>query len=129
MKLHLDEPAFETLLLDVAGRTGIRADIIEKDYYVTLLLNELAGKQEEVPAYFKGGTALYKALGSIRRFSEDIDLTVAVDNCSNSQAKKRLDKAANGYLSLPGDSEDPDNENRKGSRTSIYHYKSVVDVD
>ena len=122
MKLHLDEPAFETLLLDVAGRTGIRADIIEKDYYVTLLLNELAGKQKEVPAYFKGGTALYKALGSIRRFSEDIDLTVAIDDCSNSQAKKRLDKAANGYLSLPRDSEDPGSENRKGSRTSIYHY-------
>jgi len=129
MKLHLDEPAFETLLLDVAGRTSIRADILEKDYYVSLLLNELAGKQIEVSAYFKGGTALYKALGSIRRFSEDIDLTVAIDNCSNSQAKKRLDKAANGYLSLPRDSEDPDNENRKGSRTSIYHYKSVVDVD
>jgi predicted nucleotidyltransferase component of viral defense system len=129
MKLHLDEPAFETLLLYVTGRTGIRADIIEKDYYVTLLLSELAGKQKEVPAYFKGGTALYKALGSIRRFSEDIDLTVAVDNCSNSQAKKRLDKAANGYLSLPRDSEDPENENRKGSITSIYHYQSVVDVD
>jgi len=93
------------------------------------LLNELAGKQKEVSAYFKGGTALYKALGSIRRFSEDIDLTVAVDYCSNSQAKKRLDKAANGYLSLLRDSDDPDNENRKGSRTSIYHYKSVVDVD
>lgn len=93
------------------------------------MLNELAGKQKEVSAYFKGGTALYKALGSIRRFSEDIDLTVAVDYCSNSQAKKRLDKAANGYLSLLRDSDDPDNENRKGSRTSIYHYKSVVDVD
>ncbi|WP_418790860.1 nucleotidyl transferase AbiEii/AbiGii toxin family protein [Phosphitispora sp. TUW77] len=129
MKLHLDEPAFETLLLDVAGRTSIRADILEKDYYVTLLLNELADKQKEIPAYFKGGTALYKALGSIRRFSEDIDITVAVDNCSNSQAKKQLDKAANGYSSLQRDSEDPDDENRKGSRTSIYHYKSVVDVD
>jgi len=76
MKLHSDSSALETLLLDISGRTGIRADIIEKDYYVTLILKELADKQKDIPAYFKGGTALYKALGSIRRFSEDIDLTV-----------------------------------------------------
>ncbi len=129
MKLHLDEPAFATLLIDVAQKTGIRADIIEKDYYVTLILNELAGKQHILPAYFKGGTALYKALGSIRRFSEDIDLTVEVSDCSNSQAKKRLTKAANGYKSLPRNINDPASENNKGSITSIYTYQSVVDTD
>ncbi|MDD3926796.1 MAG: nucleotidyl transferase AbiEii/AbiGii toxin family protein [bacterium] len=92
MKLHSDSSALETLLLDISSRTGIRADIIEKDYYVTLILKELADKQKDIPAYFKGGTALYKALGSIRRFSEDIDLTVSVTDCSNSQAKKRLEE-------------------------------------
>jgi predicted nucleotidyltransferase component of viral defense system len=61
--------------LDIQEKTEVRADIIEKDYYVTLMLNELAGNQSELYAYFKGGTALYKALGSIRRFSEDINLT------------------------------------------------------
>ena len=75
--------------------------IVEKDYYVTLLLRELAGKQAELPAYFKGGTALYKAQKSIRRFSEDIDLTVCIDNCSNNQAKKRLELATKKYQSLP----------------------------
>ena len=79
MKLHNDRLAFETLLLDISERTGIRADIIEKDYFVSLLLKELAEKQDQAFAYFKGGTALYKALGSVRRFSEDVDLTVSVD--------------------------------------------------
>lgn len=129
MKLHLESLAFETLLLDVSERTGIRADIIEKDYYVTLLLKELAEKQKDVPAYFKGGTALYKALGSIRRFSEDIDLTVSVEDCSNSQAKRRLERAAIEYLCLSRNKEDQDNANRKGSITSIYNYNSVVDID
>jgi predicted nucleotidyltransferase component of viral defense system len=129
MKLHLEPSAFETLLLDTSERTGIRADIIEKDYYVTLVLKELAGKQNEVPAYFKGGTALYKALGSIRRFSEDIDLTVSVEDCSNSQAKKRLERAALEYSCLVRDKADQDDDNRKGSITSVYKYNSVVDID
>lgn len=51
---------------------GVRLDILEKDYYVSLLLRELAEKQKELPAYFKGGTALYKAQKSIRRFSQDM---------------------------------------------------------
>lgn len=129
MRLHLDKPAFETLILAIAEQTNIRADVIEKDYYVTLLLKELANMQKDLPAYFKGGTALYKALGGIRRFSEDIDLTVSIDGCTNNQAKTRLGNAANKYLSLFRDREDADNDNRKGSITSIYKYTSVVDVD
>jgi len=129
MKLHLDKTAFEALLLTIAEQTNIRADVIEKDYYVTLLLKELADMQKDLPAYFKGGTALYKALGGIRRFSEDIDLTVSIDGCTNNQAKKRLEKAATNYASLLRNREDADNDNRKGSITCIYKYASVVDVD
>ena len=93
MKLHEDKFAFLNIINLIHEASGIRSDILEKDYYVTLLLRELADKQAELPAYFKGGTALYKAQKSIRRFSEDIDLTVCIDNCSNSQAKKRLELA------------------------------------
>ena len=93
MKLHEDKFAFLNIINLIHEASSIRADILEKDYYVTLLLRELAGKQVTLPAYFKGGTALYKAQKSIRRFSEDIDLTVCIDNCSNSQAKKRLEMA------------------------------------
>jgi len=70
MKLHQDREAFGDLLSDISRRTGIRSDIIEKDYYLTLLLWELAEKQGTLPAYFKGGTALYKAIGRMKRFSE-----------------------------------------------------------
>ena len=62
MKLHLDQPAFETLLLSESESSGIRADILEKDYYVTLFLNELADKQDQAFAYFKGGLHYTKQL-------------------------------------------------------------------
>ena len=101
MKLHEDKFAFLNIINLIHEDSSIRADILEKDYYVTLLLRELAGKQVTLPAYFKGGTALYKAQKSIRRFSEDIDLTVCIDNCSNSQAKKRLEMATKKYQALP----------------------------
>ena len=129
MKLHLDQPAFETLLLNESESSGIRADILEKDYFVTLILNELANKQDQAFAYFKGGTALYKAIGSIRRFSEDIDLTVSIEGCTNSQAKKRVERATLEYSCLPRNKEDEQDTNTKGSITSIYQYKSVVSVD
>lgn len=132
MDLHLDTSAFETLILEQSERTGLRRDVLEKDYYVSLILDELSEKQktDHLPAYFKGGTALYKALKRIRRFSEDIDLTVYVEDCpSNSQKQKRLEEATEKYHSLIWNKEDPGNVNKKGSITTIYNYDSVVDVD
>ena len=91
MKLHKDKQAMELLITNISGRTGVRRDVLEKDYYVTLLLKELTTKKDQNFSYFKGGTALYKALKSVRRFSEDIDLTVYVSDLdSQSQKQKRL---------------------------------------
>lgn len=129
MKLHRDKFSFLNIIGLIHGVTGIREDILEKDYYVTLLLRELSEKQENLPAYFKGGTALYKAQKSIRRFSEDIDLTICIDNCSGSQAKKRLETATKKYLSLPRTSRKELEDDRKGSITAVYDYTPAVTVD
>jgi len=126
LKLHNDIEGFLALLRIVSDNAGIRPDVLEKDYYITLFLNELSVWQATLPIYFKGGTALYKALGSIRRFSEDIDLTVCIDGCNNSQAKRRLDKAANGYQSLPRTASKGMESNQKGAITSVYDYPSVI---
>ena len=129
MKLHRDKYSFLNIIGLIHSVTGIREDILEKDYYVTLLLKELSEKQETLPAYFKGGTALYKAQKSIRRFSEDIDLTICIDNCSGSQAKKRLETATKKYLSLPRTSRKELEDDRKGSITAVYDYMPLVTVD
>ena len=129
MKLHRDKYSFLNIIGLIHSVTGIREDILEKDYYVTLLLKELSEKQKTLPAYFKGGTALYKAQKSIRRFSEDIDLTIYIDNCSGSQAKKRLETATKKYLSLPRTSRKELEDDRKGSITAVYDYTPAVTVD
>lgn len=129
MRLHEDKDAFQALLSNIGQRTNIREDIIEKDYYLTMLLYELAGRQESLPAYFKGGTALYKALGEMVRFSEDIDLTVEARNCTPSQGKRRLEQAANGYHALPRTTDKARESNRRGSITSVYEYTPVTMVD
>ncbi|MDD3543092.1 MAG: hypothetical protein DBY38_07950 [Clostridium cadaveris] len=129
MNLHQDKDAFEALLSDVSRRTGIRSDIVEKDYYLTLLLWELSEKQNFLPAYFKGGTALYKSIGRMKRFSEDIDLTVAVQDCSKSQGKKRLETSANGYHTLSRTTDKARESNQRGSITSVYEYVPVTAVD
>lgn len=104
MKLHEDKNAFRVLLDDVHTKTGYRADVLEKDYYVVLILKELAGMQNDgLPAYFKGGTALYKALKTTNRFSEDIDLSVDSRECSRTQNDKRLERAVKKYVSLQRD--------------------------
>ena len=102
MKLHLDKEAFRVLIDTIHTQTGYRSDVLEKDYYVSLILKELAEKQSNgLPAYFKRGTALYKALKTTNRFSEDIDLSVDTRNCSRTQNDRRLEQATKKiYLSV-----------------------------
>lgn len=129
MKLHTDKDAFSVIIDNVSERTGIRKDIIEKDYYVVLMLFELAEKQKEIPAYFKGGTALYKALKTLNRFSEDIDLTVEIKDCSKNQGKLRLERASNKYKSLQRTSNKEKELNTRGSITTIYDYEPITVID
>lgn len=128
MKLHLDRDAFRVLIDIISGKTGYRKDVIEKDYYVTMILKELSAFQKEgLPAYFKGGTALYKALHSVRRFSEDIDLSVDVRDCSRTQGDKRLNKATKKYISIPRNPEE--GRSNRSEVISFYRYDPVVEYD
>ncbi len=126
----MNKTILEELILNVNSRTGIRNDILEKDYYVCLVLKDLASKQKELQAYFKGGTAIYKILNHMNRFSEDIDLTVKVnENESNNSNKTRLKKSALGYningLTLVQD----ETIDKKGSITSFYQYSSLFNLN
>ncbi len=128
MLLHLNKFEFENFIEIIKDRENVDKDIIEKDYYVCLVLKELAKKQDYLKAYFKGGTAVYKILDTMNRFSEDIDLTVKVlPEESNTKNKKRLKESALGYkiegLELIKD-ECIDN---KGSITGVYKYQSVYE--
>lgn len=88
MKLHNNKEAFNSLIQLVSDYYKIDSALVEKDYFVTLLLQELAIR---IPyLLFKGGTSLSKCYKIIDRFSEDIDLTL--DGNHLTQGKKKLMK-------------------------------------
>lgn len=74
MYLHEDRELFKEVLRGASDYLGVSTETVEKDYYVTMILKELA-QTEELPCVFKGGTSLSKCFHCIERFSEDIDIT------------------------------------------------------
>ena len=85
MVLHKDKKSFDIAIRAASRHFNVSPAIIEKDYYVTLVLRELA---KQVPdLLFKGGTSLSKCYKIIDRFSEDIDITL--DSEHQSQGKRK----------------------------------------
>lgn len=122
--LHNDREQFREAIYLSYQQTGIMAQAIEKDYYVTLLLQILA--QEMPYIVFKGGTSLSKCHKVIQRFSEDIDITI---DTLLSQGQKRkakqiiLDAAAE--LGLVIDNLDEIRSRRDYNRY-VLSYNSVI---
>ena len=85
MYLHENKETFLNVLETVSKVSGIQADLVEKDYYVSLILKEIAASSDK--AVFKGGTSLSKALKVINRFSEDIDISFS-EHIGASRRKK-----------------------------------------
>ena len=76
MYLHKENrELFRDVILLTSQQLEVSEDIVEKDYYVTMILKKLS--EIEYPIAFKGGTSLSKAFHVIDRFSEDIDITFA----------------------------------------------------
>ena len=89
MYLHEDREQFLDAIRIVAGHTGLLEIVIEKEYYMTMILRLLS---QRLPfLVFKGGTSLSKCYKVIRRFSEDIDITI---DTSLSQGQKKKVKYA-----------------------------------
>ena len=72
--LHENKEEFRNAVLFAAEQNRLVPAVVEKDYYVTLILK---GLKERLPfIVFKGGTSLSKCYKVINRFSEDIDVTI-----------------------------------------------------
>ncbi|NLK09722.1 MAG: nucleotidyl transferase AbiEii/AbiGii toxin family protein [Staphylococcus equorum] len=102
MYLHIDNPdLLKDMILYTAEKSGINETIIEKDYYVTLVLKELVKLNSDV--VFKGGTSLSKAYKVITRFSEDIDITFEnhIGHAKRKKLKYNIMKNVSEYLQLP----------------------------
>ena len=72
----LSEEARKVAINNVFLQTGIFPQIIEKDLWVTTVLQLIFSFPFADKLVFKGGTSLSKVWNVIQRFSEDIDMTV-----------------------------------------------------
>jgi hypothetical protein len=76
--LHLPVEDRREALSVAADRSGRPAHLLEKDVWVVWALATLYGSAIGEHLVFKGGTSLSKAYQVIRRFSEDVDLTLDI---------------------------------------------------
>lgn len=85
MYLHNDPDLFLEVIYSTASALEMPVPIVEKDYYVTMILKLLSERAPE--CVFKGGTSLSKCHHIIDRFSEDIDITFS-DTLTQGKRKK-----------------------------------------
>ena len=85
MYLHRDRETFKDMVGQAADSSSRTPAVVEKDYYVTLILKLLSEQLAE--CVFKGGTSLSKGFHVIDRFSEDIDITFK-EHIGESRRKK-----------------------------------------
>lgn len=82
------------LIEEVAEIKGISAAFIEKDWFVTQVIQLISAiSYEDYTIVFTGGTALSKAYSLINRFSEDVDFRISAPNLelvSKTQQSKLL---------------------------------------
>jgi predicted nucleotidyltransferase component of viral defense system len=122
--LHENKEEFITAINLASEYFHVLPVVVEKDYYVTLILRELSQRQNYV--VFKGGTSLSKCYKVIKRFSEDIDITID-SKLSQGQMKKLKESVKEiadklGFC-IPNIN---DTRSRRSYNRYILEYKSVL---
>lgn len=74
--LHLSPEEQADIIQTCAAKLGRRPEHLEKDVWICWVLQNLYGMPHCLPMAFKGGTSLSKVFDAIRRFSEDVDITI-----------------------------------------------------
>ncbi len=104
MYLHEKPDAFKNIIIEAGKKIGLSPVVIEKDYYVTMILKLISQKSVILgDVVFKGGTSLSKCHKVIDRFSEDIDITFTEHLGDKRRKKLKYDvmKALSDELNLP----------------------------
>lgn len=129
MNLHQSNRLFKELIDAVSEESGLKGSIIEKDYYVSLLLGRVQTNFPEI--VFKGGTSLSKCYHLINRFSEDIDINFQQDVNKTGTEKRKLKQAIMNSANEIGmhlENED-DIKSRRDFNRYQFSYSSITEAD
>jgi len=134
--LHKNKEDFTRVLNQVAMQTGFLLPLVEKDYYLTLLLSHLRELSPDL--VFKGGTCLNKIYFSYYRLSEDLDFSMRLPEYTVTRGTRRK------YIQKVKDNIEPfaaqfdmrieniELAGRNESRQYVYHFiyqSSVLPVE
>lgn len=131
MNLHQNKEEFAQAIQATNQYKNMREIYIEKDYWVTYVLKQLANSEYKDKVVFKGGTSLSKAFDLIERFSEDVDLAlIDIAGISKNQVRnliKNIEKTiTKGFKEIPND---PKTSKKTKFRKTVYEYEKVIQDD
>ena len=103
MWINLSDEQKLQVLEQVENAVGLPAFVVEKDWWVCVILKAVFQSKYADSIIFKGGTSLSKAYNLIDRFSEDIDLIIdrhllGFDQLESKSQIKKLRKASGGFI-------------------------------
>jgi len=103
MWINLDGKQKLQILEQVENSLGLPAFVVEKDWWVCIVLKAIFQSKYANSIIFKGGTSLSKAYQLIDRFSEDVDLVIdrhllGFDKLESKSKIKQLRKASGGFI-------------------------------
>ena len=86
--LHHDRGQFIKILERSSAQTGFPLRLLEKDYYLTIILSQINHELSH-DLIFKGGTCLNKIYYSYYRLSEDLDFSLRLPQNETTRALRR----------------------------------------
>ena len=118
---------FSDAIRAASGYLDIAPIYVEKDYWITKILQQLSRTPQANNTVWKGGTSLSKGYRLIDRFSSDIDIAVLAEGMNGNQVKALISKVSKGITKGIPETDMP-GETSKGSRyRKTYHsYKSTL---
>jgi len=130
--LHGDKENFLKVLESTSAQTGFPLLLLEKDYYLTMVLSGVDRLSKELT--FKGGTCLNKIYYSYYRLSEDLDFIMRLpsEKLSRTGKRKIIKPIKDNILSYVGSYgmtiDDVNNTGRNESSQYIFYidYDSAV---
>jgi predicted nucleotidyltransferase component of viral defense system len=124
--LLTDKEKLKDLISAIARKMRFRPIIVEKDYYLTVILNNIETLLSD-KIIFKGGTLLNKAHLNYHRLSEDLDFTFYAPLTTRSQRSKAItpirEKMPDFLKALQLTSDKPEGEGFNNSTQYVFKIK------
>lgn len=122
----IDKEKLKDIIPAIAGKMRFRPAIVEKDYYLTIILNNIETLLTD-KVVFKGGTLLNKAHLNYHRLSEDLDFTYYAEFTTRSERSRAItpirEKMPSFLKALNLTSDNPQGEGFDNSKQYLFKVK------